>query len=66
MNRNQYTEMKLEQRPTLEQMALATSVPPPQDFTGLGAWVEHIAAPRKDSVATIIEESLGYPQVSAQ
>ncbi|KAL4529959.1 hypothetical protein Ndes2526A_g04699 [Nannochloris sp. 'desiccata'] len=58
----QPVEMKLEQRPTLEQMALATSVPPPQDFTGLGAWVEHIAAPRKDSVATIIEESLGYPQ----
>jgi len=66
MNRNQYTEMKLEQRPTLEQMALATSVPPPRDFTGLGAWVEHLAAPRKDSVATLIEESLGYPQVSAQ
>jgi hypothetical protein len=65
VNRNQYTKMKIEQRPTIEQVALATSMPPPPDFIGLGAWVEHIAAPRKESVATLIEETLGYPQVSA-
>ena len=65
VNRNQYTEMKLEQRPTLEQMSLATSIVPPPDFIGLGAWVEHIAAPRKESVSVLIEEYLGYPQVSA-
>jgi hypothetical protein len=64
VNRNQYTEMKIDSRPTLEQMALAMSIPPPKDFMGLGSWVEHIAAPRKDSVAKLIEEMLGYPQVS--
>ena len=66
VNRNQYTEMHIKQRPTLEQMALATSMPPPRDFMGLGAWVEHLSAPRRESVATLIEEMLGYPQVSEE
>lgn len=55
--------MRCLKRPTPEEMALALSVPPSSQFYGLGAWVEHIAAPREAMVSELIEEYLGYSQV---
>jgi hypothetical protein len=49
--------------PTGDVVDAALSVPPPADYTLLGAWVEHIAAPREDLASLIVAEALKLPQV---
>jgi hypothetical protein len=56
--------MKCPKRPTDDDLArVALEVPALPGFTGYGAWVEHIAAPRHDLVSTIIEDVLKIPDV---
>ncbi len=55
--------MQLTERPSEEAVARALSVPPPPEFHGLGAWVEHIGASREELVSVLVREHLGFSQV---
>ena len=42
---------------------LAVQIPPPKDFYGLGARVEHVLAPREGRLSVLVAEALQLPQV---
>ena len=55
-------------RPDADELAVALAMPSDpfysSTFVGMGAWVEHLSAPRDDMISTLVQEALQIPQVS--